>query len=305
MFHVSLRTASDGVGGGRLTAGQSAAAEQAAAAVRGRWAFHGRMPDCRVGVVLGSGLQEAAEQALARGACAVDYRDIPGMPVPGVPDHAGRLIAGTTSGPDCIWMQGRCHGYEGRSLQEVTFSIRLLHALGVRQLILTNAAGAIAESMQPGSFMLIDDHITLVDLSPLNVETERCRFGGTGPVWNERLLVAAASIRTPLPIQRGCYAMMSGPNYETPAEVRMLERLGADAVGMSTVPEAVLGHRLGMDVVGISCLTNAAAGRCAGPVRHTDVTQTAAAVSGPFTAWLQNLVTLLVNDSAAKPRSSE
>ena len=246
---------------------------------RGRNGFHSA-------AILGSGLGSAGDAALAAGGRAVRYEDVPGMPVPAVNGHAGRIVAGAGTLDGVLMLQGRVHHYEGRQPQDLTFAVRVLHRLGVRRIVITNAAGGIHSSCLPGSLMLIDGH-----LNPLNLNSLQCRHTVAPSrqgcrIWNEALLQRAAEQPTSLHIHRGVYAWMPGPHYETPAEVRMLRILGADAVGMSTVPEALCAAQLGMSVMGVSCITNAAAGLGDHPLSHAEVSDTAGRIELQFRDWL-------------------
>jgi len=228
---------------------------------------------------------------LRKGAIATAYANVIGMPVSQVEGHHGRFVAGGLQLDGCILLEGRSHLYEGYSLEEVTFAVHVLRQLGVRTLVLTNAAGSMAEHLRPGNLMMINDHLSLIDFSELQpllkppAIVQRSR-----QIWSERLSAIAAGLATPLQVHSGCYAMMSGPNYETPAEIRMLIGLGADAVGMSTVPEAICASQLGMEVLGVSCITNAAAGLSDVPLSHQDVFDTAGRVENDFVDWLHQLL---------------
>ncbi|MCA9062620.1 MAG: purine-nucleoside phosphorylase [Planctomycetaceae bacterium] len=249
----------------------------------------------RTGIVLGSGLGAAAEQLLKQGGTTIPCEQIPGMPMPGVAGHGGRLVAGMIHGQYVVMLQGRSHFYEGRSLREITFGVRLLAALGVSRLVLTNAAGGIQSGMRPGDLMLINGHLTMAPvltpaalqecgvMNPLPPDTEvGCRICP----WDLKLQQLAMQVPTDLTLHSGIYAMMSGPNYETPAEIRMLRYLGADAVGMSTVPEAVVASLRGMQVLGVSCITNIAAGLSDARLDHSEVTATASEIESRFVRWL-------------------
>jgi purine-nucleoside phosphorylase len=217
-----------------------------------------------IAVVLGSGLSGVAERV--ENAVFVAYDQIPHWPVPTVAGHPGRLIAGAVAGRPILVLAGRAHLYEGRTPEQVAFGIRVLHALGVRTVILTNAAGGIAPDLVPGDLMLIDDHINLTGSNPL-VGPHEARFGTRFPdmseVYSSRLrqLAAEAAADAGLRVAHGVYVGVSGPSYETPAEIRAFGTLGADAVGMSTVHEAIVARHLGLEVLGLSCITNVAAGR--------------------------------------------
>jgi purine-nucleoside phosphorylase len=253
-----------------------------------------------VGVILGSGLGCAADRLISGGGISVDYVDIPGMPRPQVVGHHGALVCGQVKDQCVLMLKGRVHWYEGRGLDDVLFGVRLLAGLGIRSLIVTNAAGGINPQFSPGDLMLIRSH-----LRPL-LYTVPATVPGTlsGPssnmkameaqespgLWWDDLRVAALQIKTSLRIHEGTYAMMPGPCYETPAEIRMLRTLGADAVGMSTVPEAVEAASLGLSVLGVSCITNCAAGLTDQTLSHSEVTATASAVSEQFSEWIWNVV---------------
>lgn len=239
----------------------------------------------RTAVVLGSGLGQPAESALAAGGCVVPYEQIPDLPTPGVSGHAGRLVIGRGPWQDVILLQGRVHYYEGHSLDRVTFAVRMLAALGIRQLIVTNAAGGIRNGFRPGDLMVIDGHWTLLNVCSEGVPARQ----RTGRLWNRELQRRCKTIPTSLRIHEGVYAMMPGPNYETPAEVRMLQHFEIDAVGMSTVPESLAAARRGIRVLGLSCITNVASGLSENALDHSEVTQTAATIESEFTDWLQQL----------------
>ncbi len=233
----------------------------------------------RAGVVLGSGLGAFAER-LGRPAVIL-YREIPEFPLAGVEGHAGRLVLGEASGPagpvPVAVMQGRLHGYEGHRPEEVAYGVRVLCLLGAEELALTNAAGGIRADLEPGDLVRITDHIDLSGQNPLrgpNDERLGPRFpdltSAYDPALGERLEAAARRLGAKL--GRGVYACMPGPSYETPAEVRMLRGLGADLVGMSTVPEVIAARHMGVPVVGISLVANRAAGLSARPLSHEEVT---------------------------------
>lgn len=241
----------------------------------------------RTGVILGSGLGGPAEIALQHGGVAIPYQDIPGMPPSAVAGHAGRLVIGTGDLAGVVFMQGRVHYYEGHPLDHVVFGVRVLQHLGIRTLIVTNAAGGICPAFRPGDLMLIDGHWTF-----LNIQQPKKTCGRTlqDHLWSPRLRKIAGSIETSLRVHEGVYAMMSGPCYETPAEVRMLKTLGVDAVGMSTVPEAIEAARAGIEVLGVSCITNLASGLSDAPLDHAEVSETASGIDETFTEWLFQLL---------------
>ncbi len=210
----------------------------------------------------------------------------------------GALVIGKTNNVTVAAMQGRFHFYEGYSLEEVTFPIRVLKLLGVRTIILTNAAGSLNTEFTPGSFMVITDHINLLGVNPL-VGPNDVRFGPRFPdltsVYARRLqdLVISEANAIGLDMRRGIYAALSGPSYETPAEIHMVRTLGADAVGMSTVPEAIVARHMNLEVIGISCITNLAAGVSNRPVDHSQVIATGERVRAEFTELLRRVVARL------------
>lgn len=254
----------------------------------------------QIGVILGSGLGLSADRLLSSRGKSVSYEDIPGMPVPQVAGHSGRLVFCAVHGRSIAILQGRVHFYEGCAVESVTFGVRLLSCLGIQQVIITNAAGGIRDGILPGDLMLISDHIRPLAAAGLRFESIKANqsplVGDAGRrlLWSNTLRDAATSVRTQLRIHQGVYSMMTGPAYETAAEIRMLRWLGADAVGMSTVPEALCAASLGIEVLGVSCITNVAAGLSAQLLSHHDVTTTAASIEAPFTDWLLNVIATLV-----------
>jgi purine-nucleoside phosphorylase len=261
------------------------------AAVRALRDVCGGTPD--VGVVLGSGLGAFADRL--EGARSLPFSEVPHFPVSSVVGHAGRVVAGTLGGVRAVVMQGRVHGYEGYSAQEVVFPIRVLCRLGIKALVLTNAAGCINPSWAAGDLMRIDDHINLSGRNPLVGHNEPGlgpRFPDLSRAYDPRLLraVDAASRAADVPLRAGTYVCLLGPSYETPAEIRMLRTLGGDAVGMSTVPEVIAAAHMGVPVAGLSCLTNMAAGILDQPLSHAEVTETADRVRDRFIALLSALL---------------
>jgi purine-nucleoside phosphorylase len=244
-------------------------------------------------VVLGSGLGGFAS-SLDR-AASIPYSDIPHWPVSNVVGHEGRLLIGEAAGRPIAALSGRAHFYEGHDLRTVTFGTRVLGVLGVKTLILTNAAGGINSGFAPGDLMVIDDHINLLGSSPLtgpNDERFGVRFPDLTNVYSPRLrhLADEAAAAQGLTLRHGVYAACHGPSYETPAEVRYLRTIGADAVGMSTVPEAIVARHMGIDVLGISCITNFAAGVLPQPLNHDEVLETAKRVRDTFIALLNGVI---------------
>jgi len=247
----------------------------------------------RVGVVLGSGLGEFAERVEEQAVIA--YEDIPHFRKVSVAGHAGRLVLGRVGGVPTAVLQGRYHFYEGHDILDVVFPVRVLGMLGVRSLLLTNAAGGIGKELRPGDLMIIRDHINLMGLNPLrgaNDERLGPRFPDMSAVYDPGLqeIIAAAQEEIGRTPKRGVYLALSGPSYETPAEIRMLAALGADAVGMSTVPEAICARHMGLRVAGISCVTNLAAGISKQPLSHREVTETAERVKSDFMRLLELVI---------------
>lgn len=240
-----------------------------------------------IGIVLGSGLGDFA--ALVEKEAEVPYASLPGFPVSTVAGHAGKLIFGFVRSVPVVVMQGRVHYYEGYSMEQVVAPIRLMGMLGARKLLLTNAAGGVNLDFTPGDLMLITDHISAFVPSPLrgeNPEELGPRFPDMSRVYDEAMgrAVLEAGQALGLRIQKGIYLQWQGPNYETPAEIRMFRTLGADAVGMSTVCEAIAARHMGLRVCAVSCITNMACGILPQPLSHEEVQQTAEKVKGKFQA---------------------
>ena len=265
--------------------------EEAAAFIRARC---GVPP--RVAVVLGSGLGDFADTL--PDSVAIPYDSLPNWPRSTVVGHAGRLVVGTIAGRRVAALSGRVHAYEGHDFATVTFAVRVMARLGVKELILTNAAGGINTDFAQGVLMLIEDHINLMGGNPLvgpNDERFGPRFPDMTGVYSRRLrLIAgeAASVAGAF-LTHGVYVGLLGPSYETPAEIRFLRTIGADAVGMSTVPEAIAARHMGLEVLGISCITNMAAGVLDQPLVHDEVLETAKRVRGSFVALLEQIVARL------------
>jgi purine-nucleoside phosphorylase len=258
----------------------------------------------QVGLILGSGLGGFAD-GLAN-ATAIDYRDVPYFPRSHVVGHVGRLVLGERAGVRCIAMQGRVHLYEGHSAEIVGFPARVLIALGARILIVTNAAGGVNPAWPPGTLMSIRDHIDLLRdhaLRGANDDRLGPRFPDMTTAYAPELraLVSRAAAAAGIELADGVYAAMPGPTYETPAEIRMLQVLGADAVGMSTVPEVCVARHMGARVIGISCITNQAAGITGHPLSHDEVTATAARVRARFERLLDAVLAALSTDRELAP----
>ena len=247
----------------------------------------------QVGLVLGSGLGPFADGMTD--AFSVAYGEIPHFPAANVIGHSGRFVGGTVRGRRVIALSGRAHFYEGHDLRTVTFAVRVLSRLGVRTLILTNAAGGINMAFTQGALMLIDDHINLLGSNPLigpHDDRLGTRFPDMTEVYSRRLREIAEDVagENGLPLQRGIYIAVHGPSYETPAEIRAFRTLGADAVGMSTVPEAIVARQLSMEVLGISCISNMAAGVLPQPLNHDEVMETTRRVRHEFSALLEGVI---------------
>jgi purine-nucleoside phosphorylase len=244
-------------------------------------------------VVLGSGLGDFANSLTT--AVSIPYDRIAHWPSSNVIGHEGRLVIGELRGRPVAALAGRSHAYEGHDLRTVTFGVRVLGLLGVKVLILTNAAGGVNTGFASGALMIIDDHINLMGANPLagpNDERFGPRFPDMTEVYSPRLraVAEAAGAAAGLSLQHGVYAALMGPSYETPAEIRYLRTIGADAVGMSTVPEALAARHMGIEVLGISCISNMAAGVLPQPLRHDDVMETTRRVRGQFSALLEGIV---------------
>jgi purine-nucleoside phosphorylase len=264
--------------------------DEAVAAVRTRLPGSA-VPD--VAVVLGSGLGNFA--ANLGGAVTIPYGDLPNWPASKVIGHDGKLVIGTLAGKRVAALAGRAHFYEGHDLRTVSFAARVMGRLGVKVLILTNAAGGINVALTPGTLMIMDDHINLLGSNPLvgpNEDAFGKRFPDMSEVYSKRLRGIADDVGRAqgLTIGHGVYVAVHGPSYETPAEIRFLRAIGADAVGMSTVPEAIVARHMGVEVLGISCITNAAAGVLPQPLNHDEVMEVARQVQGAFTALLEGII---------------
>ncbi|GGO00291.1 purine-nucleoside phosphorylase [Saccharibacillus kuerlensis] len=246
-----------------------------------------------VGLILGSGLGTLADEI--ENAVVIPYSEIPYFAKSEAIGHANELVIGELKGKTVAAMKGRFHYYEGFSLPEVTFPVRVMKALGVENVIITNACGAVNTSFNPGELMLITDHINLVGSNPLigpNNDELGVRFPDASEVYNRKLRELASSVAAEqgTKLQQGVYAWWSGPAYETPAEIRMIRTLGGDAVGMSTVPESLVAVHGGMKVLGISCLTNMACGILDQPLSHDEVIEVAAQVREKFVGLVKGVL---------------
>jgi purine-nucleoside phosphorylase len=262
--------------------------EEAAQSLRLRW---GTLPE--TAIVLGSGLGDFADNLLD--AIVTPYGEIPHWPASQVVGHAGRLVLGRIAGKRVAALSGRVHFYEGHGLATVVFATRVMGRLGVKQIVLTNAAGGINTSFAQGALMIIDDHINALGTNPLvgaNEDRFGLRFPDMSEVYSARLRKIAheAARASGVPVSHGVYVAVHGPSYETPAEIRAFRTLGADAIGMSTVPEAIAARHMGMEVLGISCITNMAAGVLPQPLVHEEVMETARRVRGSFIALLEGII---------------
>jgi len=247
----------------------------------------------RIALVLGSGLGGFADDF--EEAVGIPYEDIPGFVRSTAQGHAGRLVVGKIDSVPVLAMQGRVHYYEGYSLEEVTFAVRTFGLLGVKTLVLTNAAGGINVQLTQGALMVISDHLNLMGVNPLrgaNDERFGPRFPDMSAVYSRELqeLVIDEAKAIGVEVRRGIYGALSGPSYETPAEIHLLRNLGADAVGMSTVPEAIVARHMGLEVLGISCITNMAAGISDEPINHEEVMATGDRVRETFAELLRRVI---------------
>lgn len=246
-----------------------------------------------IGLILGSGLGSLADDII--NPTIIKYQEIPHFAHSEAIGHANELVIGELQGKFVVAMKGRFHYYEGYSLNEITFPVRVMKAIGVKQLIITNACGAVNTNFKPGNLMIITDHLNLVGNNPLigkNNDTLGTRFPDLSNVYDKELRSLALDIAADLniPMQQGVYAWWSGPAYETPAEIKMIRTLGADAVGMSTVPEAIVATHAKLKVLGISCLTNMASGILSQPLSHNEVIEVANQVKLQFTTLIKSII---------------
>ncbi|WP_416827093.1 purine-nucleoside phosphorylase [Ectobacillus polymachus] len=250
----------------------------------------------KLGLILGSGLGVLADEI--ESPVKVSYGNIPGFPVTTVEGHAGQLVFGTLKGVSVVAMQGRFHYYEGYEMNSVTFPVRVMKAIGVETLLVTNAAGGIQTSFAPGDLMIIRDHINFMGTNPL-IGPNESDLGTRFPDMSEayandlRQIAKDAAKRLHIDVQEGVYLAVTGPSYETPAEIHMFRTLGADAVGMSTVPEVIVARHSGIKVLGISCITNMAAGILNQPLNHEEVIETTERVKANFLSLVKEIVSSL------------
>jgi purine-nucleoside phosphorylase len=247
----------------------------------------------RVAIILGSGLAGIADAI--EEPTRIPYRDVPGFPGATVVGHAGELIAGTLSGTPVIALSGRFHMYEGHEAALAAFPVRVLHALGATTVVVSNAAGGTRDTLEPGTLMLLSDHVNFMFRNPLigPLEEGDVRFPDMSTPYDRELRALAQRVAAEqgITLAEGVYFGLLGPSYETRAEVQMLAKLGADAIGMSTVPEVIVARALGMRVLGFSCIANLACGLAAAPITHDEVLETTARVA----AQLQRLVRGIVS----------
>jgi purine-nucleoside phosphorylase len=266
-----------------------------AAARRSAEAIRQRIGDAEpeIALILGSGLGGLADEI--ENAVRVPFADIPVFPEPTVLGHAGALVSGQLGGRPVIALAGRFHMYEGHPVGLAGFPVRVMHVLGAKTLFVSNAAGAVRRDFAPGDLMIINDHLNLLFANPLTgpVQEGEDRFPDMSKPYDARLRAAlrAAGDKMGIALKEGVYACLRGPSFESAAEVRMLERLGGDAVGMSTVPEVIVARARGMRVAGVSCITNAATGTTEFPVLHSDVLDVTASSTAAFQALVRSFVT--------------
>lgn len=246
-----------------------------------------------IGLILGSGLGVLAEEI--SNPINIPYHEIPGFPESTVEGHAGQLVIGDLEGKKVIAMQGRFHFYEGYSLDLVTLPVRMMKSLGVKNMLVTNAAGGINTDFAAGDLMIIEDHLNFMFKNPLTGPNDAelgVRFPDMSEAYSAALREKAFQVAQEqgIELQRGVYVSVTGPSYETPAEIRMLRKLGADAVGMSTVPEVIVAVHSGMKVLGMSCITNMAAGILDQPLSHHEVMETAELVKSKFLSFVKGIV---------------
>ncbi|MFV1971216.1 MAG: purine-nucleoside phosphorylase [Acidimicrobiia bacterium] len=249
-------------------------------------------------VVLGSGLSDYARRI--EGAVEIPYEQIPGFPIPKVVGHSGSLVSASVGKGRILVLSGRVHAYEGWGMNEVVFAVRTAISTGARNILLTNAAGGIGDGLSPGDLVIISDHLNLTGHNPLtgpNDDRLGPRFPDMSEVYSRDLRESLAQVFTEVGSvpHEGVYAWFSGPSYETPAEVQMAKRLGADLVGMSTVPEAIAARHMGANVVALSLVTNLAAGISPVPLSHDEVTRTAARAASKLTPILDKFLPILTS----------
>jgi len=246
-----------------------------------------------VGLILGSGLGVMAEEI--ENPVQIEYGELKNFPISTVEGHAGRFVIGELEGKKVIAMQGRTHYYEGYSMQELVMPVRIMSEVGIEKLILTNAAGGVNEEFSAGEFMIISDHINLMGDNPLigeNLAKFGPRFPDMSEAYNKELIEVAEDVarKNGILTRKGVYAAESGPSYETPAEIKYLRTIGADAVGMSTVPEVIAANHMGLGIIGVSCITNMAAGILPQPLNHKEVVEIAEKVRPDFIKLMRGII---------------
>jgi len=274
-----------------MISGMNEKVKAAVGAIRNRMV---RQP--RIGVILGSGLGGLIDQI--ENSVSIRFENIPHFPVSSVEGHRGEVLLGDLRGASLFALSGRVHYYEGYTMQEVVFPIRIMHAFDIQTLIITNSAGAINESYQAGDIVAICDHINLMGHDPL---IGTANFVNLTEAYNSQLrkLAHETASRQGLTLRSGTYAAYSGPSYETPAEIRAMRTMGADMIGMSTVPEVIMANSLGMKVLGLSMITNMAAGISPKPMSHQGVIKTAKKGSAKFSSLVKGIIEQLVRSQAA------
>lgn len=263
--------------------------EETAAFIRSK--LNGRKP--QIGMILGSGLGLLADEITD--SVAISYHEIPNFPVSTVPGHAGRLVIGTLEDKQVLVMQGRFHFYEGHDIDVIAMPVRVMKLLGVKQMVVTNAAGGTNPAFQEGDLMLIRDHINFAFNNPLigpNLAALGSRFPDTSTAYSKNLMAVARKVAEDknIVLREGVYQFMTGPSYETPAEVRMARGLGADAVGMSTVPEVHAAVHCGMEVLGISYISNLAAGISGKALSHAEVVETIESIKDKLITLMRGII---------------
>ncbi len=246
-----------------------------------------------VGIILGSGLGDYVDSI--NKILEIPYKDIPGLPVSTVPGHRGSFVLSSTANKNLMVMQGRIHLYEGYTMENITLPVRVMIKKGIKALIITNAAGGINRDFMPGDLMLITDHINLMGDNPLigpNLESFGPRFPDMTEAYDKELISTALAVgrEMDLDLKKGVYAGLKGPSYETPAEIEMLRRMGADAVGMSTIPEVIVARHSNIKTMAISCISNMAAGIMDQPLSHKEVVDTAKKIKPQFIKLLDGIV---------------
>ncbi len=244
-------------------------------------------------VILGSGLGSMADEVEDK--ILLPYHEIDDFLVSTVEGHEGQFVFGTYKGKKVVMMQGRFHYYEGYSMKEITLPVYVMSKLGVKNMVVTNACGGVNKDFTPGDLMLIEDHLNFTGNNPLmgpNFEEFGPRFPDMSRVYNRDLMALAVKIgeEENIPLKKGVYAIYTGPSYETPAEIRAYRILGADAIGMSTVPEAIVANYAGMRVLGVSCITNMASGILDQPLNHKEVIEVSTRVKGSFTTLISRVI---------------